>query len=265
MSMICYVNGAFVPHREVKLYADDIGFTRGYSIYECLRTYGPELFYLESHMKRLKRGTDLLELPNISTIIPSILNELIDRNPPGDLLFRIYYSGDKTLIIFAEPVPQAPESSYKEGISVITTKHKRMFPEIKTTHYIGAYLALKEAERKGAVDAIYLDEEGALLETTKGNFFALVGNTLLTACDRVLHGITREVVLEIGPKCGLKIVQGAIPNQLISQFDGAFLTSTSKEILPISKIDDKAIPLSPKVSNLHEAFKIKINSLSLIV
>ena len=86
---------------------------------------------------------------------------------------------------------------FARGIKVITTRLQREAPEAKTTNYMAAVRALKEAARHDASDALYVNEQGHVLEATRSNFFIFRGDTLVTPLDGVLFGVTRNVVLEL--------------------------------------------------------------------
>lgn len=261
MNSICYMNGKFQSRNNLFLGAEDLAFTRGYAAYECLRAYGKTLFYFEDHLARLKRTLAELLLPMPAADIESILHALIEKNGMDDLVFRMYVTGSGTFFILVDPPSPPTSEQLKAGVAVMTTPLPRTFPTVKSTNYTSAMVSLKKAASLGFYEALYQDDEGNLLELTKANFFAIVNETLYTAKDHVLYGITRNIVVSLAKELGIPVVQGPISNRSIHKFSGAFLTSTTKELLPITRIDQTPLPQSPLTSLLHKRF-IGLRSLS---
>jgi branched-chain amino acid aminotransferase len=129
---------------------------------------------------------------------------------------------------------------FARGYKLITSSLQRVSPEAKTTNYIAAVRALKEAELRGANDALFVSEQGHVLEATRSNFFIFLGDTLVTPREGVLIGITRNVVLELA-RGRFAIEERPILMTELLAADEAFITSSSREITPIVQIDERAI------------------------
>lgn len=258
MGPICYINGRFLPKENILLDADDLGFTRGYAAYECLRTYHRTPFYLCEHMERLQRTTSELLLPDPTKEIPDILDQLIDQNPDTDLIFRIYVTGSPSLIVLIDLPNPLTDEQYRRGITVMTTPLSRTLPKAKSTNYTAAMVALKQAQKLGKEDALFLDDHNNLLEMTKANFFAIIKNKLYTAKTQILYGITRNIVIKIAKEYGMEVIEAPIPYKQIPEFDEAFCTATTKEILRICQIDHFHIPRGPKADELLNIFRNQI-------
>lgn len=258
MDTICYINGKYLPKDKLFLGADDVGFTRGYAAYEFIRTYHRVPFYLKEHMERMKRTTAELLLPDPTAAIPQILDKLIEKNPDSELNFRIYVTGTPTLFVIVD-LPHPPtEEQYRNGIRVMTTPLSRTVPGAKSTNYTATMIALKQAEKRGFDDALFVDDKNQLLEMSRANFFAIQGNRLYTAKDQVLYGITRNIVLKLAKQHVMRTIEGPIPYAQILEFDEAFLTATSKEILNITQIDNTPIPRGKKADELLALFRSQI-------
>jgi len=221
-----------------------------------LRTYGYEPFYLKEHLDRLKQSAATLQIPYPDGI-ETIVHALIEKNNFEDLLIRIYLSEDEIsskphLLILTGPVPK---HNYENGLSVTTTKLQRQFPLIKSTCYVPALIALKEAAKRGADDALFLSPSDEFLELTKSNFFAVFENKLYTAPDDVLPGITRGIVIKLAQELGIPFKESSLPYSALPYIEEAFSTSTTREVLPISQIDSVKIPLGPIAKLLQEPFK----------
>lgn len=139
-----------------------------------------------------------------------------------------------------EPVKEFPSQWYEEGVKVITTDITRCVPGAKSIDYIQAILALNNARNTGAAESLYVDIQERILEGTTSNIFAVINGQLVTPQDEILPGVTRDVVLDIvSPVFSPQL--RAISRTEIYTADEVFLTSSNKEILPVSQIDDVVI------------------------
>ena len=112
---------------------------------------------------------------------------------------------------------------------------------ILSEHSYSAIVSLSEAKKKGAEGVLFCDHNGYILEGGRENFFAIKQGTLITPKRGILQGITRQVVLEIA-KSLCKIQVRDVHGTETPDFEAAFFTSTQKEIMPISQIDDVTLP-----------------------
>lgn len=250
--MIWYLNGNFVDSKEAKIPVTDLGLNRGWAIFEYLRTYNKRPFMLEAHLNRFFSGCNNLYLPvKISKEnLEEIIKDLINRNKvliraeigvkiiltAGESKDGITPSGKSNLIIMVIPCAYYPSNLYEVGAALKTTERKRVFPEVKSVNYLSAMVSLKEANAEGFLDSLYLGDDGEVLESTRSNFFAFFGGTLVTAKNGVLPGITRKVVTEIA-KGKYKVVEKVYRLADLKKADEAFITSSDKEIMPITKVD----------------------------
>lgn len=248
-----YVNGRWVHPHEATISLNDVAVLRGYSAFESLRTYNRRPFHLEEHLNRLYRSAELIELavPWSRAYITQLVREIIERNVYEHAAIRLFVTGGETedsilpigkptLAVLITPLGERNMERFAQGYKVITTPLQRSTPEAKTTSYLEAIRALKEATRHEAVDALFVNVHGHVLEATRSNFFVFRGDTLVTPHDGVLLGITRNVVLELAH--GLfTIEERPVLLTELPLVDEAFITSSSKEIMPIVQIDDLVI------------------------
>jgi branched-chain amino acid aminotransferase len=115
----------------------------------------------------------------------------------------------------------------------------RVLPTVKSINYMGAVMAVEAAKRQGAVEAIYRTREGLITEGTRANLFVFKGDQLITAEQDVLAGITRAVVLEIASD-DFEVHQGPVYYEDLRSgaVDEVFITSSTKEILPVVQVDE---------------------------
>ena len=264
-----YVGGRWVHPHEATLSINDIAVLRGYSVFESMRTYDRRPFHLNQHLQRLYHSAELIELeiPWPSQFIAAIIRETITRNPYKHASIRLLVTGGESedgitpsgkpiLVVMITPLGERDMERFARGIKLITTRLQREAPEAKTTNYMAAVRALKEAANRGAADALFVDGQEHVQEATRSNFFIFLGDTLITPREGVLHGITRNVVLQLA--------QGRFPIEERPIFlyelplaDEAFITSSSKEITPIVQIDDLVIANGrpgPRTTELEQRF-----------
>jgi branched-chain amino acid aminotransferase len=264
-----YVDGRWVHPNEATLSINDLAVLRCYSVFESLRTYNRRPFHLDEHLERLYRSASIIELdvPHTRDFIAHIVQETIERNPYKHATIRLFVTGGESedgvmptgqavLAVLITPLGERDMESFARGTKLITTRLQRALPEAKTSNYVTAIRALKEATRHGANDALFVNEQGHVLEATRSNFFVFRGDTLITPRTGVLIGITRNVVLSLA-RGRFTIEERPILLEELSTVDEAFLTSSSKEITPIVQIDDWTIgdgKPGPRTYELEQRF-----------
>ena len=264
-----YSDGNWVHPEEATLSINDVAVLRGYSVFESLRTYHRRPFHLDGHLERLYRSAELIELaiPWPPAYIGAIVREVIARNTYRHATIRVFVTGGKSedgvlpagepaLIVLITPLGERDMQRFARGYKVITTYLQRIMPEAKTSNYIAAVRALKEAARRNADDALFVNEQGHVLEATRSNFFIFWGDTLVTPRDGMLIGITRNVVLELA-QGRFGIEERPILLTELPHADEAFITSTSREISPVVQVDDLVIANGtpgPRTYELEQRF-----------
>lgn len=266
MSAIYYLNGSYVREEEAKISVADLGVSRGYGVFDYLRTYQGVPFHVQEHLLRLKYSADQigLHLPHSIEEIKKIISRLLIENTYPESSIKIMVTGglsadhlmpekNSTLAVLIYPFKPFPEDYYSQGLRAITTELFRPVPCAKTTHYIPAIMALHQARKVGAQDAIYLNSKKEVLEATTSNFFAFKNGTLITSdSEDIMHGITREVVFKISP---FPIEIRPITYVELNSLDEAFVCSSNREIMPISQIDNIHFKLGPNTQELMKLFR----------
>lgn len=251
---IYYVNGAFVEEDQAKISVNDLSVIRGFGVFDFLRTYNGVPFHLDDHLQRLERSARLigLELPHPTAGISDITLETLRRNSHTESNIRLVVTGGLSsdgitpgdspqLLIMVTPVKEMPPQWYAEGAKIITCHVERFMPGAKSINYIPAILCQREARQQQAIEAVYVDRNGYMLEGTTSNFFAFIGDTLVTPpCNRVLPGITRQVVIKLAEK-KFTVVERDLHKDEVRLINEAFLASTVREVVPITAIDSVKI------------------------
>ncbi len=269
--LICYVNGKYTPLDEASISVQDLGVLRGYGVFDFLRTYNGQPFHLKDHLNRLQSSAQQIELdlPHPLEKIEEIVLETLRRNSLPEANIRIVVTGgtsidsimpedNPSLIVIISPLHKFPADYYEQGVKVITVELDRYLPTAKTINYLPAVIALKKAKRVGGVEALYVNEQGHILEATTSNFLIFHGSQLIVPKDEILFGITRDVVIPLAEDCDFEVIQRPITFADVEQATEAFLTSSNKEIMPVRQVNEQVIGADtpgPNTRILMEQFK----------
>jgi branched-chain amino acid aminotransferase len=248
-----YVNGEFKPASEASLGLDDLGLVRGYGVFEVLRTYGSRPFGLRAHLERLHHSAHQIDLALPCSIneIERVVEATLAHNDPTDVTIRIIVTGGASsnflipgdrpsLLVMVAAIQPYPERLYQEGATLITVDFPRFMPTVKSLNYITAIRAQRKARADGAIEALYCDAQGMITECTTSNFFLFRGDQLITPVVDVLPGITRAAVLELAGDL-FEVIERPIHRAELAEADEVFLTSTTKELMPIVRVDAQQI------------------------
>ncbi|BBO68271.1 branched chain amino acid aminotransferase [Desulfosarcina alkanivorans] len=250
---IYYIDGEFVPAERAVIPVDDLAILRGIGVFDLLRTYNGEPYFLDAHIDRLEASAQKigLALPWSHEDIAAVVEETLAKNDIPESNIRIVVtggsstdfmtpSGSPRLLVLVSPIPQLPAFWYTDGVKIISWEVERPIPGAKSIDYISASLALKKAAAEGAVEALYIDRNGLALECTTSNIFAFIDNTLVTPGRGILSGVTRKVVLELAEQRFSIDVRDISRRELLAA-DEIFITGTSKGVVPVVQVDDRVI------------------------
>jgi branched-subunit amino acid aminotransferase/4-amino-4-deoxychorismate lyase len=252
MEKIFYVKGKFLKESQSFVSPKDLGFLRGYGVFEFFEIINRKPFYLKDHLKRFLNSAKILKIEHSFSIedLEKIVFETLKKNKNfKDGFGRMILTGGDSkdslfakkpnLYFFLEEKRELPEIFYQKGAKVITKVFERVLPKAKTLCYAESILNLKEAKKKGALEVLICNEKGEILEGTTSNFFAVIKNKIFTPpSEKILEGVTRKIVFEICKKLKIEIKERKIFKKEIKNFDEAFLASTTKKILPVTRIDN---------------------------
>ncbi len=263
MGFFASVDGLITPAHEARVSVLDNGFTFGDAVYETLRTYGGRPFALARHLRRLRASAGRLgiAIPLADAELATRLDALLARAENAESYIRfvvsrgvgdISYHFDKvqgpTVVMVVKPYVFPPASWRTEGVRVSLVDVRRNHPDaldpaIKSCNLLNNILAMRAAQAAGAMEAILLNASGEIAEGAGSNVFVVRGGEVLTPplAAGILAGITREVLLELAPGCGVAIRETPLREGDLLGADEAFLTSTLKELAPITRVDDRAI------------------------
>ncbi|MEZ5405344.1 MAG: aminotransferase class IV [Verrucomicrobiia bacterium] len=243
------INGKLIRSDRAQLPIQDLTFSRGYGAFESIRTYQKIPFRLEAHLQRLKQTATLihLKLPCSLAEIKKRVFKTLQTNSFPESLIKIYITGGissgfipekaGSVIIWIEPFKAFPAWQYQKGISLYTTPLTRSFPEAKSTSYLSGVTATIEARKKGFDEAVFVDNQNAILEGSTFNVFAIKNKQVITPEKNILIGITTQEVIKLIKKEGLKLVRKPISLALLKNCSELFITSSNREIIPAIRVN----------------------------
>jgi branched-chain amino acid aminotransferase len=210
--------------------------------YTTLRTYaGRGLVRLDQHLRRLEESAALQG--QAGTIDPSAARRAVTlalnatANPESRL--RLTFAPPR-LFVAVEPFTPIPRRLYEQGVACVTLAVRRDNPHAKDTRFIATAQAAYGRLPAGVEEGLLVGERGAILEGLSSNFFAVVGGTLRTEEERALIGITRSLVLEVAEGL-MPVERRAVRRDDLPHVAEAFVTSVSREVLPVVRIDDRLV------------------------
>jgi branched-chain amino acid aminotransferase len=166
----------------------------------------------------------------------------------GDMSYKFERMQGPTLVMVVKPLAPFPATHYTDGVPVILSSIRRNHPRaldpgIKSNNLLNNILATQEGQKKGAFEPILLNETGEVAESASANVFVVKNGTLFTPpLDAgILPGITRQLVLELARGASLTVREEPVAVKDLLVADEAFLTSTLKEIVPVTTIDGRPV------------------------
>jgi len=265
-----WVNGDLVDPTGPAVSALDHSVTVGDGVFETAKIAAGQPFALTRHHRRLERSAAGLGLPPLDlAIVDKGVAAVLDGPAIGFGRLRYSVTGgigplgsdrhDASLTYIVVPAPQAlPPVSGKLTVLPWTRNERSDGVGLKTTSYAENVVALARAKEQGAIEAVFGNTRGELCECTGSNVFVVVDGVVLTppAESGPLLGITRELTIEWGRAAGIEIREAALPLEVLGSADEVFITSSTKDVLPIHAVDDRTLPSDrPVTTELQHIFR----------
>jgi branched-chain amino acid aminotransferase len=252
-----YRNNQLVPMREVRLSPGQAGLLNGWGVFTTIRIYNGQPFAFERHWKRLTTDATRLNIP-VEWKPEAVLDQLgrlIEANHVLEGCGRIYFVYNRVgSWISDETMPEVDLILYTAGLP------KRKGPVrlamqscgryaasplagVKVTAWLDNVWMLDQAHQRGFDEVILLNEHNEVTECTAANIFCVRNGEVITPplSAGCLPGVTRSVLLELGEKIGLGIEEGPLEADDLFSADEVFITSTTREVQPVSQIEDRTI------------------------
>ncbi len=262
MSIRVYINGRVCVPEEALIPVFDRGFLYGDSVYETIGTVHGRLFAAAAHLDRLERSARRigLRVPDRAQIEAAIRDtvaaagnsesrvRIMVTRGAGKLDLGPAVVDDPQLVVVVWPLGGPTPEMYAVGVSVaivsVTRNDPRAIdPAVKSGNYLNNVLALGEARRAGAYEAILCGSDGTVAEGSSSNVFVVTRGTLRTPPLDVgiLDGITRGQVLDLARRAGIPSEEARLRPDELREADEAFITSATRGILPVTRVDGKAL------------------------
>ncbi len=265
-----WLNGRLVSEADAQISVLDRGFTLGDGLFETMRAYGRRVFRLTDHLDRLTRSASRIGLPLPEGLFLAV-TETLEANRLDEAAVRLMVSRGPsppgllpspeptpTCVITARPAPQPPVTLRAATASGRLNEHAPT-AGLKRLGYLDSIVAVMEAQAAGHDDALLHDTAGHVAEATASNIFVLAEGILRTpptSCG-ILAGITRAAVLEIASALDAPATEESIDPDTLSTAEEAFLTSSLREVVPLTAVDGRSIgrgmpgPLTRKIQQSY--------------
>jgi D-alanine transaminase len=278
--MNVYLNGVFMPLEEAKVPVLDRGFVFGDGVYEVIPVYARRAFRLHDHLQRLQHSLDGIRLPNPHSMEEweTILGTLIAQLPLDDQYLYLHITRGvakrdhpfpnppvaPTVFVMGSPLVHPSEEQVARGVACLTVQDNRWLRcDIKSISLLPNVLLRQAAVDAGCGEAILIRDDSFLTEGSASNIFVVKDEVLMAPPKDhlMLPGITYDVILELAASAGIRTeIRKIIKAELFSA-DELMLTSSTREVMPITSVDGKPIgsgkpgAMFARLAPLYQTFK----------
>ena len=278
------VDGRIAGERDAVVSVFDHGFLFGEGVYEVMRTYRQRPFLYAPHMRRLRASADRIALrvpvtdEDIAARIDATIAaaalageayvRLLVTRGVGDIVYDLAACPTPTIVVIVKAHVELAPTIYEDGarialVSVVRNHPGSVNPLIKSNNLLNNALAMQEAYRRGAMEALMRNHRGELCECASSNIFLVSDGVLRTPPTDagLLAGVTRAFVLELAARAGIPAREETLREADLDAADEVFFTSTTREIVPVSRVDDRVVGSGkpgPVTARLREAFAAAI-------
>lgn len=255
---IVYLNGEFLPADKAQVSVFDRGYLLGDGVYEVIPVYAGNAFLLDRHLQRLQNSLDGVRMTNpfSNETWTNIINKLIAHNNGGDQSLYLQVTRGvaprdhlfptdtaPSVYMMSNPLQPVAESWKIEGIKAITTADIRwMRCDIKAITLLANSMMKQLAHDAGAQEALLI-RDGFLTEGSASNAYAVIDGVIFTAPkdEKVLPGITRDLVIELAAKADMPLHERAISVSALRGADEIWISSSTKEVVPVTLLDGEIV------------------------
>ncbi|MGN6703556.1 MAG: D-amino acid aminotransferase [Burkholderiaceae bacterium] len=272
---LVYLNGELLPLSEAKIPVLDRGFIFGDGVYEVIPIYGRRMFRAHEHMARLARSLKSIGIPNPHDEAGwlELINRVVEAHPSDDQMAYIQVTRGvarrahafpqevtPTVLVMTNPIVLPSAESRANGVACVTMEDRRWLRcEIKSVSLLGNVLAAQHAAENDAVEVIQF-RDGFLTEASASNVWIVKVGTLLAPPkdNLILEGIRYGLLEELSKAGNIPFEARRITREEVFGADEVLLTSASKEVLPVTRIDGKPVgngKPGPVFAKLYAAYQ----------
>jgi D-alanine transaminase len=273
---LVYLNGAMMPLSEAKIPVLDRGFIFGDGVYEVIPIYGGKMFRSEQHMARLFRSLASIQIPNPHTkeAWMELFGRVVAANPADEQMVYLQVTRGvakrahafpkdvtPTVFIMTTPIPLPSAAARESGVACVSLVDIRwLHCEIKSISLLGSVLAAQNAAENNAVEAIQF-RDAFLTEASSSNVWIVKDGTLMgpPKDNLILEGIRYGLIEELCAAGDIPMVARRITRAEVFAADEVLLSSATKEVLPVVRIDDLIIgngKPGPVYQKLYAAYQV---------
>ena len=258
------VNGrGVVDPEEPVLRADDEALLRGRAAFETIRVYGGKPFKLAEHLDRLAASAERIGLPAVNRLeLDELARQALDAAGAPDSVLRLIWTPTPAALALVSALADHYDDLRARGQALISLRGIRaeepwMLPGVKSTSYAVNMAAEAEARRRGADDAVFVDASGIVLEGPTTNVWWRRERMLFTPSLElgILAGVTRATVIELAGEAGYEIEEGTYRLSELQTADEAFTSSSVREVMPVTALDDGPIARGTAADELQAALR----------
>lgn len=246
-----FCKGDFCDASQIAVPVDSIGMNRGYAAFDFMKIVNKKPFYLDRHLNRFARTMSLLriEIPYSANELTEIIESIVKKNSASNYGLKFFavpleISNSDTFLsdLFIVPVdlPVYQPEMFEKGSALITKEYARFLPEAKSTNYLPSILWENELKKYDAIEILYYSNN-QVLEASKCNIFIVKNSQVFTPSLHVLKGITRSITIDILREKQIPFSEKEISKDELDEADEVFITSTTKGIAPVVRIDEKTV------------------------
>ena len=265
-----YINGEILSQEKAQIPVYDLGLLRGLGIFDFFRVLKGVPVFVEDHIDRLEHSMAMVGFDTGLTRADWIrmFYQLIEANQVDRAGFRVVVTGGfsddgysipakKNVYMMLHHLPASDPKQYEHGVEVMTSHYRRDTPEAKTTVYIESMKMQPALKKAGAFEVLF-HWKGVISECSRCNiFFIDPEGVIVTPSFGMLRGITRKQVLTIAEDYQMPVQERDVHMEEIPWMAGAFLTATTKGVLPVVRIDGQPVgngevhPLAKRLQELY--------------
>lgn len=276
---LIWLNNTFLDESDAALPLRDTGLLHAAGVFTTMRSTGGKVFRLANHLKRLRDSCEALFIPLMykDEQLIAAVEQILERNQLSDARLRLtvtrgHASNDPVHGLRLEPntfltateVEPYPADFYQRGMTVILLDEQKLNPyDIqaghKTLNYLSRLSALREANRRGAGEALWFNVHNYLQSGSISNVFVVKDGRLITPPtaqemldplvreataypkSAVLPGITRGAILDLARVAGIDIALASIDVNALLDADEIFITNSIMRLMPVCRIERRAI------------------------
>lgn len=256
---IAYLDGQYLPLAQAQVPVLDRGYLFADGVYEVMPVYASRIFELDAHLDRLDSSLQAIELPNplAREAWRDMLNSLVKRNGGGEQMlylqvtrgtqpkrsFALPAKPEPRVLAFCQPLPPVSDDIRQAGVAALTHPDTRWLNcHIKSIALLGSVLLSHTALQAGCNEVILL-RDGMLTEGGSSNVFVVRAGVVITPPKSrlILAGITRDVLLELLRTAGIPCEEQPVSEAWLRQADEIWITSSTREIYPVTSLDSKPV------------------------